>query len=309
MKMIEAIMQDDTAGDPMSSLKWSRKSTDKISQELRSQNIVISPRTTAKLLEEMDYSLKANRKTIAETHHADRNRQFEIIADQKKDFANMGLPMVSIDSKKKELIGNFKNAGRTWNKTAEEVLVHDFPSMAIGKVTPNGLYDLKANNGTVVLGTSHDTPEFAVETIELWLTSRGLFQYPNMPKLLILCDAGGSNGYRSRAWKYYLYHKISKPYEIILRICHYPPGASKWNPIEHRLFSFISINWAGVPLRSYDIMLNLIQNTTTQTGLVVDAVLNEKVYETGIKIKDDQMAGINIIKHSELPEWNYTIYP
>jgi hypothetical protein len=309
MKMIEAIMQDDTAGDPMSSLKWSRKSTDKISQELRSQNIVISPKTTAKLLEEMDYSLKANRKTIAETHHADRNRQFEIIADQKKEFANMGLPMVSIDSKKKELIGNFKNAGRTWNKTAEEVLVHDFPSMAIGKVTPNGLYDLKANNGTVVLGTSHDTPEFAVETIELWLTSRALFQYPNMPKLLILCDAGGSNGYRSRAWKYYLYHKISKPYEIILRICHYPPGASKWNPIEHRLFSFISINWAGVPLRSYDIMLNLIQNTTTQTGLVVDAVLNEKVYETGIKIKDDQMAGINIIKHSELPEWNYTIYP
>lgn len=302
-------MEEDTAGDPMSTLKWSRKSIDKISEELCRQNIMISSNTTAKLLKEMKYSLKANRKTIAETHHPDRNRQFEIIASQRRQFANMEQPMISIDSKKKELVGNFKNSGRTWNKKADNVLAHDFPSMATGKVTPNGLYDMNTNSGTVVLGTSHDTSEFAVETIEWWLNSHGRSQYPNMTKLLILCDAGGSNGYRLRAWKYYLYHKISKPYGITLTICHYPPGASKWNPIEHRLFSFISMNWAGIPLRSYEIMLNYISNTTTQQGLKVDAVLNNKVYETGVKIINAQIMEINIRKHEELSQWNYTIYP
>jgi hypothetical protein len=302
-------MDNDTVGDPMSSSKWSRKSVRKINQNLASQGIILSPPTTCKILKGQKYSLKANRKTIAETQHPDRNRQFEIIADHKRKFADMGQPLASIDSKKKELVGNYKNNGRTWKKKADEVHVHDFPSKGSVKVTPNGLYDLIANYGTVVLGTSYDTPEFAVDTIDLWLKFHGWRQYPNLKDLLILCDAGGSNGYRPRGWKYHLYHKISNPHGVRVTVCHYPPGASKWNPIEHRLFSFISINWAGVPLRSCDIMLNLIRNTTTQSGLKVNAHLNKKKYEKGIKITDEQMKEIRIKRHEELPEWNYTIYP
>lgn len=302
-------MDNDTAGDPTSSSKWSRKSVRKINQDLASQGIILSPPTTCNILKGQKYSLKANRKTIAETQHPERNRQFGIIADQKRKFADMGQPLTSIDSKKKELVGNYKNNGRTWKKEADEVQVHDFPSKGGVKVTPNGLYDLIANYGTVVLGTSHDTPEFAVDTIELWLKLHGWRQYPNLNDLLILCDSGGSNGYRARGWKYYLYHKISNPHGISVTVCHYPPGASKWNPIEHRLFSFISINWAGVPLRSCGIMLNFIRNTTTQSGLKVDAHLNKKNYEKGIKITDEQMKEIRIERHEELPEWNYTICP
>lgn len=257
----------------------------------------------------MKYSLKANRKTIAETQHLDRKQQFEIITDMKKEFTSLGQPIISVDSKKKELIGNFKNPGRRYVKEADRVLTHDFQSMAIGIANPYGIYDNIANTGTVVVGVSYNTLEFAVESIKLWLTSYGLKQYLDAKKLLILCDAGGSNGYRSRLWKYALYNKICCLFGISVTVCHYPTGASKWNPADHRLFSFISMNWAGVPLRSYDIMLNYIRKTTTQEGLKVDAVLNEKKYEKGIKISDKQMSQINLIKHDSIPQWNYTLAP
>lgn len=302
-------MEDDTAGSPMGGFKWSRKSTYTVSEELRSINIFISPKTTGKLLKDMKYSLKSNRKTIAETQHPDRNQQFEIIAYMKKQFAELGQPVISVDSKKKEIIGNFKNAGRRYGKEADRVLNHDFRSMAVGMANPYGIYDTIANKGTVVVGVSYDTAEFAVESISLWLTSYGLNQYPGTKRLLILCDAGGSNGYRPRLWKYSLYYKISCIFGISVTVCHYPTGASKWNPTDHRLFSYISMNWAGVPLRSYDLMLNYIRNTTTRRGLKVDAILNEKKYEKGIKISNKQIKQINLEKNDALPQWNYTITP
>ncbi len=255
----------------------------------------------------MEYSLKSNKKTIAETQHPDRNQQFEIIAEMRKRFADKGQPIISVDSKKKELIGNFKNPGRTWKREVEAVFAHDFRSKAIGIANPYGIYDTIANNGTIVVGTAYDTPEFAVESIELWLNSYGYKHYPNMKNLLILCDAGGSNSYRARLWKYALYNKICRHYGITITVCHYPSGASKWNPTDHRLFSFISMNWAGVPLRSFDIMLNYIRTTTTQNGLKVDAILNEKIYEKGIKINDSQMDEIKLKHHALLPKWNYAI--
>jgi hypothetical protein len=291
----------------MSSLKWSRKSTYTISKELYAYGLTVSPKTTGNYLKDMNYSLKSNKKTIAETQHPGRNQQFIIIAEMRKRFADNGQPIISVDSKKKELIGNFKNHGRTWKIKAEEVLVHDFRSKAIGIANPYGIYDTITNNGIIVVGTSHDTAEFAVESIELWLNSYGYNQYPDMKNLLILCDAGGSNGYRARLWKYALYNKICRSYGITITVCHYPSGASKWNPTDHRLFSFISMNWAGVPLRSFDIMLNYIRTTTTHQGLKVDAMLNEKIYQKGIKISDSQMNEIKLKRYAFLPEWNYTI--
>lgn len=309
LKELEQLMGDDTAGDPMSTLKWTRKSTYAVSKELSARNISISPKTTGKLLKDIGYSLKANRKTIAGTQHQDRNQQFEIIGEMKKRFISLGQPVISVDSKKKELIGNFRNSGRRWRKEADRVFDHDFRSMADGIANPYGIYDPIANSGVVVVGTSYDTPQFAVESIELWLSSSGWNHYSDMRELLILCDAGGSNGYRPRAWKHTLYNKICCSHGISITVCHYPPGASKWNPVEHRLFSFISMNWLGVPLRSYEIMLNHVRNTTTQRGLKVDAILNEKVYDKGIKISDEQMREINLRKYERLPEWNYTISP
>ena len=308
MKKIEELIDNDTAGNPEGSLKWTRKSTYTISKKLLSTDgISISPKTTGKYLKDMKYSLKSNRKTIAETQHPDRNRQFQIIAEMRERFTEKGQPIISVDSKKKEQIGNFKNPGRTWKRIIEEVLAHDFRSQAIGIANPYGIYDTIANQGTIVVGTSYDTPEFAVDSIELWLSSYGYNQYPDMKSLLILCDAGGSNSYRSRLWKYALYNKICLSYGITITVCHYPSGASKWNPTDHRLFSFISMNWAGVPLRSYDIMLNYIRNTTTQQGLGVDAILHEKIYEKGIKITDSQMKEIRFKNYDLLPQWNYTI--
>jgi hypothetical protein len=214
LKKIEELMAEDTAGDPMSGRKWTRKSTYTVSEELCAEDISLSPNIAGKLLKELHFSLKSNRKTIAETHHPARNQQFGIIADMKMRFTDRAQPVVSVDSKKKELIGNFKNNGKTWKKKREEVYCHDFRSMATGIANPYGRYDLTANCGTVVVGTSYDTPEFAAESIELWLTSSGYAEYPHMDELLILCDAGGSNSYRARLWKYGLSTKICRPYGI-----------------------------------------------------------------------------------------------
>ena len=303
-------MKDEIAGDPMRSLKWTRKSTRKASRELQRRQLSASPRTVARLLKkQLHFSLKGNRKSIAGTQHPDRNQQFHYIAKMRKHFAAIGEPEISVDAKKKELIGNFHNPGRSWRRQAENVNDHDFRSTAIARATPYGIYDGRANQGFVVVGTSHDTAAFAVDNIASWLKSSGTTRYPKIQELLILCDSGGSNGSRCRAWKYAIQRCLCDALGISVTVCHYPTGASKWNPVEHRLFSHMSINWAGRPLRSLKIMLNYIRTTKTQTGLTVRARLNKKKYPTRRKIDDAQMAEINIRRHKVLPDWNYTIYP
>ena len=302
-------MDDDTAGDPCNSLKYTRKSSYKLSEQLELFDFYICANTSRKLMKELGYSLRVNRKIIPEAYHPNRNEQFDIINRKKNKFNTDGYPILSIDTKKKELVGNFKNNGNAWRKHQDDVYIHDFPSYALGKAIPHGLYEPITNKGTVVVGTSHETAEFAVDSIELWLTQIAWKRYQNMEKLLIYCDSGGSNGYRCRAWKYFLYEKICKPYDIEITVCHYPSGASKWNPVEHRMFSFISKNWEGIPLRTYDTVLEYITSTTTKTGLEINAYLNDNEYETGIKIDDKQMKNINIIRDELLPNWNYSIAP
>ena len=307
--MIEILLDNNTAGDPMSLRKWLRISTYTNREEMQTQNKAISPNTVGKMLKKMGYSLKSNKKEIAATQHPDRNQQFEIITQKRGQFERLRQPTISVDAKKKELIGNFKNPGKTYCKQAEKVYDHDFPSQAIGKANPYGIYELLLNMGAVVVGTSYDTPEFAVEAIQMWLINSGFKHYENFKELLILCDTGGSNSCRSRVWKYGLYQLICRQFNIAVTVCHYPTGASKWNPVEHRLFSYISKNWAGLPLRSYDYMLKYIQNTTTKTGLKIESFLNVKEYQKAVKIPDKHFNQINIKYHELLPQWNYTIYP
>jgi hypothetical protein len=307
--LLNELMEGATAGDPMNQQKWSRKDTRQISSEMRNQGVDICANTVAMLLRDQDYSLRVNRKSIGETQHPDRSEQFEIIAQMKKAFQDGGQPILSVDTKKKELVGNFKNAGTTWCRNNDQVLVHDFRSEATAIAAPFGMYEPTLNRGTVVIGLSAETGEFAVDAIEQWLNAFGWSGYSGLRKLLIFCDGGGANNCRARLWKYRLYHQISQVYGIQVTVCHYPSGASKWNPVEHRLFSFISMQWAGIPLRTVDIMLNCIRSTTTSTGLTVEAFLNTKSYAKGISISDNQMKEINLFRHDKLPNWNYTIRP
>jgi hypothetical protein len=302
-------MEADTAGDPLSGKKWSRKDTRSISREMRMQGVNLCPNTAGKLLKQRKYSLRVNRKSIAETQHPDRNRQFELIADFRKRFEDSGCPILSLDTKKKELIGNFRNEGRAWSRESQAVHQHDFRSYASAIASPYGLYEPVRNRGTIVIGTSSDTPEFAVDCLDTWIAELGWNTYPGMKEILLLCDSGGSNGYKPRLWKYGLYHTIARRYGITITVCHYPPGASKWNPVEHRLFSFISLEWAGHPLRSLNAMIRYIQGTTTGTGLQVTALLNQRKYAKGKKVPDQLFKKIPLSNHSELPAWNYTIHP
>jgi len=302
-------MEHDIAGDAMSNKKWCRKDTRSLSREMRALGIEISPNSVATMLKDQNYSLRLNRKSITETYHAERNRQFEIIAETKKRFEDSGCPILSIDTKKKELVGNFRNPGKIWTRKNIDVLTHDFRSQAVAIASPYGLYEILLNRGTVIIGTSCDTSEFAVDCLDLWLNKFGWDTYPNMNSMLLLCDSGGSNGYRPRLWKYKLYNIICKPYGIKIHICHYPPGASKWNPIEHRLFSFISMEWAGHPLTSIERMIDYINGTTTKTGLEVTALLNSNAYKTGIKVDNTQFNQVKIKRNEILPDWNYTILP
>jgi hypothetical protein len=309
LKKIEEILDSNIAGDPTSSCRWTRISTYSLKKKLKDEGVDISSSSVGKILKHGKFSLLKNRKTIAETKHPDRNEQFEIIAAVKKEFEIKGQPVICVDSKKKELIGNFRNPGGRWSKNADEVLTHDFRSQSDGIANPYGIYEPVHNVGTVIVGTSKDTPEFAVDAIGIWLSKYATERYNNLKELLILCDSGGSNGYRPRLWKYSLYHKISKPYNVKIKVCHYPTGASKWNMVDHRLFSFITLNWQGIPLRSYETVLNCIKSTSTKKGLKVDAELNVKQYEKGIKIDDKQMQNINLVKQEKLTNWNYVIAP
>lgn len=303
------LLHEDTAGDPTGHRRlWTSKRLVQITRELRQLDIAVSPRTVRRLLDQLGYALHANSKSLS-TRHEQRNQQFQCIARQKKRFGRGALPMISVDTKKKELVGNFKNPGRVWSLQGTAVKDHDFRSEAQGMAIPYGIYDLVANRGSVFVGTSHDTPDFAAGNVARWWREVGRKNYSDVSQLLILADSGGSNGARVRAWKYALQEQVADRFDLAVTVCHYPTGASKWNPIEHRLFSEISKHWAGQPLDSYPTILRLIEETQTQMGLRVKSHLVSKHFDTGKKISAEQMSQLRLVRHSVLPDWNYTLYP
>ena len=304
------MVEPETAGDPMSEQKWLRSSLRSLRERLDQMGHKASAPTVSRLLHKHDYALRVNaKKKEAGSQHAERDAQFRYIASQKQAFMAAGEPIISVDTKNKELIGNFKNAGQAWSREAEVVNVHDFLSAALGRGVPYGIYDVRQNDGVIYVGQSADTAEFAVDAIRRWWQDYGQPTYPKATKLLILADAGGSNGCRPRLWKEQLQSQLSDTLGLTITVCHYPTGCSKWNPIEHRLFSFISINWAGQPLRTFETMLSLIRGTRTRTGLTVSAHLLEGVFETGKKVTDAVMKTLHMTRHTSCPQWNYTIRP
>ena len=302
-------MEHDTAGDPMTGLRWTRKTTGKIANELESLGISVSPNTVGRLLKEMGFSLRVNHKKVSNGNPVDRDAQFDYISQLRGQFSEQGEPVISVDTKKKELVGNFKNPGEAWNRQPVLVNDYDFRSMADGIAVPYGIYDVRANQALVFVGDSRDTAQFTVDCIESWWRHDGKARYPEATGLLILADGGGGNGRTNRSWKLGLQEKLCDRHGIAVTVCHYPPGASKWNPIEHRLFSEISKNWAGRPLDSYDTILNYIRTTSTSSGLKVDAQLLPGEYPTGVKVPADQMDQLALEKHKTLPKWNYTLRP
>lgn len=293
----------------MNEQKWIRRSLRQLSRALSARGHQVSRMTIRSLLLSQKIKLKANSKSFTGSPHPDRDKQFKYIQRQKQIFLKTGLPVISVDTKKKELIGNFQNPGRTWQQQPERVNAHDFPQDAVGRAVPYGIYELNHNRGYVYVGSSADTSEFAVEAIALWWQTTGQETFPTAKKLLILCDAGGSNSYRARLWKQQLQQRLADQFGVSVTVCHYPTGASKWNPVEHRLFSYISITWAGKPLRSFELMLTYIRGATTETGLQVEAQLIEREYETGIKVSDSQIKALHLKRHKTCPNWNYTIKP
>jgi hypothetical protein len=308
---LERLVDPVTRGDPESPLRWTCKSTPVLAGELFARHgIRISDKTVAKLLRQHGYSLQAPNKAAEGKQHPDRNAQFEHINKVAEDCLDRGVPVISVDTKKKELVGDFKNGGREWQPKGEPELVdvHDFPQDAIGKAIPYGVYDVAANAGFVSVGVDHDTPVFAVTTIEAWWKQVGSVRYPNAREIFITADAGGSNGYRARVWKHEL-QRLADKLDIAIRVSHFPPGTSKWNKIEHRLFSFISINWRGRPLRTFETVVNLIANTTNRGGLVVRARLDKRRYPTGKKISAKEFKTINLEPEKWHGDWNYVIRP
>jgi transposase len=308
---LKKLVDPATRGDPESPLRWSAKSAVALAREMfNTYGIRVSDKTVGKLLHQLGYSLQAAKKTVEGRQHPDRNAQFEHISEQAKECLERGVPFISVDTKKKELVGNFKNAGVEWQPKDEPELVdvHDFPSDAIGKAIPYGVYDVADNSGFVNVGTDHDTPVFAVTSIEAWWKRMGRKRYPEASELFITADAGGSNGYRARVWKFEL-QRLADKLGLPIHVSHFPPGTSKWNKIEHRLFSFITMNWRGKPLRTYETVVNLIGNTTNGGGLVVRATLDRRHYPTGKKITPKQMRELRVEPQAFHGDWNYTIRP
>jgi hypothetical protein len=302
-------MAHDTAGDPITGLKWTHRTTEKLSAALISGGIEVSARTVARLLQAMDFSLRVNHKKKSTVANACRNEQFEYIHAQRQKFQGRRLPIISVDTKKKEMLGNFKSVGAAWSKQPHLANDHDFKRDSKGTVIPRGTYDPVANRGHVCVGRSHDTHAFAVDALVCWWHGEGRRRYPDASRLLVLADSGGSNNCRHWGWKYNLQKKLCDRFGLKVTVCHYPPGSSKWNPIEHRLFSQISKNWAGRPLDSYETVLNHIRTTKTKTGLVVTACLMEGDYPLKIKTSKEAIAALNLRSHDVLPQWNYTISP
>ena len=309
-KELDRIMEESTAGDPMSLLKWTTKSTRTLAEELERRGHTVSYVTVARCLHEMDYSLQANVKTIEGPQHPDRDAQFRHINRQVQAFMRSGDPILSVDTKKKELVGAFRNPGRTWRRQGQPtaVFTHDFPHLGKGKAIPYGTYDVARDRGLVNVGISHDTAEFAVESIRRWWRLLGRRTYAQTKRLLICADAGGSNGPRLRAWKLHL-QRLSNELQMPISVCHYPPGTSKWNKIEHRLFSFISLTWKGRPLVSFETVVNLIGSTRTRSGLKVKAVLDTRQYAPGQEVSAEQMKRLKLKGDAFHPDWNYTLCP
>lgn len=307
---LEALVEPDTRGDPESPLQWTCKSTSQLARELSRQGHQVSPRTVAHLLHEKGYSLQGNRKTKEGTSHPDRDQQFKYINRQVRLFQTKKQPIISVDTKKKELVGNFHNAGREWRPRGqpERVNIHDFRDPQVNKAIPYGVYDLSANVGWVNVGTDHDTPAFAVQSIRTWWRQMGSRTYPKATELLIMADCGGSNSYRARAWKTEL-QVFATESRLRVSVCHFPPGTSKWNKIEHRMFCHITQNWRGCPLVNYEVIVNLIGHTTTKTGLRIRAKLDRNAYPKGVKVDTDEMARVRIKSAKFHGEWNYTISP
>jgi transposase len=305
-----ALVEPDERGDPMSPLRWTTKSTRNLAAELTIQGHPVSADTVADLLRNNGFSLQGNTKTLEGKQHPDRDGQFRYLNEQARAHRDAGQPVISVDTKKKELLGEFKNTGRQWRPTGEPVTVntHDFPSDSVGKAVPYGIYDIAANTGWVNVGTDHDTAAFAVESIRRWWHAAGTHDYPAATRLLITADAGGSNGYRSRAWKAEL-AALAVETGLAVTVCHLPPGTSKWNKIEHRLFCHITMNWRGRPLTSHEVIVASIAATTTGTGLSVHAQLDTGDYPTGVQISDARMAALPIARHGFHGDWNYTLHP
>jgi transposase len=308
-EQLDALIDPVTRGDPESPLRWTCKSTRKLAEELTKLKIPVTHNTVRYLLHEMDYSLQANRKTREGTDHPDRNDQFLYINDRVKSFLHADQPVISVDTKKKENLGNFSNKGREWRPSDKpvETNTHDFPDKELGKAIPYGVYDIGRNEGWVNIGINHDTAHFAANSIRRWWEMMGHERFPKATKLLITADAGGSNSHRTRLWKVVL-RELSNDLKLNITVCHFPPGTSKWNKIEHRLFSFISQNWRGQPLYDLATVVNLICNTTTSKGLTVRCAVDETVYEKGIKVSDAELKAVGVKKHDFHGDWNYTFY-
>jgi len=310
LEKLEALVDPVTRGDPGSPLRWTCKSTRQLSQELGRKGYSISNVTVAELLHRLDYSLQANAKTLEGASHPDRDAQFEYINSRVRGFLRRHQPVISVDTKKKELVGNFKNDGKEWQPKGEpeKVEIHDFASPEFPKIIPYGVYDIGKNMGWVNVGTDHDTASFAVASIRRWWFGMGREVYPNATDLLICADCGGSNGYRIRLWKIEL-QTLASETGLRTTICHFPPGTSKWNKVEHRLFSHISMNWRGRPLVSHEVIVRLIDETTTSTGLEVKAQLDKRKYPVKVKVTDEEMKMVKIRPHKFHGEWNYSIIP
>lgn len=307
---LEALVDPVTRGHPQSPLRWTCKSTAQLAEQLQRQSHPVTDRTVAALLKAAGYSLQANRKTQEGASHPDRNAQFEYINRRVLAFQKRAQPVVSVDTKKKELVGEFKNAGRQWEPSGQPtaVKVHDFPDPKLGKAIPYGVYDLASNEGWVSVGIDHDTARFARASLRRWWQEMGARRFPRATQLLITADGGGSNSSRNRLWKVAL-QEWADEVGLRLEVCHFPPGTSKWNKIEHRLFCFITKNWRGRPLTSYQVIVNLIAHTTTQAGLVVRAALDPGAYETGIAVSDQELARVKMTPAKFHGEWNYSIHP
>ena len=310
LQALEGLIEPTTRGDPESPLRWTLKSTTQLAQELTRQKHPISARTVGRLLNDLEYSLQGNRKTLEGSSHPDRNAQFEYINASVKRFQQRGQPVISVDTKKKELVGAFKNGGREWQPKGEpeKVKVHDFLDAELGKAIPYGVYDISENQGWVSVGIDHDTARFAAEAIARWWKKMGSKRYSDAKELLITADGGGSNGSRCRLWKVAL-QELATKLEMPIHVRHFPPGTSKWNKIEHRMFSHITRNWRGRPLVSHEVIIQLIANTTTKTGLKIRAGLDTGNYPTGICVTDEELAALNLKRANFHGEWNYKLLP
>jgi hypothetical protein len=308
VKEIENILEESSAGDPMSELKWTCKSTRKIAEILSSKGFKVSNVTVMNILKDQGYSLRSNKKMLPGINHPDRDAQFRYINKLVNKFSSKNQPIISVDTKKKELVGNFKNNGSRWLKEDVEVLDHDFKNYGEGIAIPYGAYDVNRNEGFVNIGISSDTAEFAVNSIWQWWRHFGRKHYIDAEELLICADGGGSNGSRAKAWKFYL-QDLANKIGLSITVAHYPPGTSKWNKIEHKMFSFISMNWKGKPLENYEAIINLISSTETKSGLKVKAELDKKQYKKGLKVSKEDFKKIQLEFHRKFPQWNYTIHP